>query len=65
MKVMRIRWNPGIKKETLDRICGRFGIEYHPTLNGINEYPRPAEDVDLFEKTAAHGHYSIIQVKES
>lgn len=64
MKV-RIRWNPRIRKETLDRICGRFGIEYHPTLNGINEYAISAEDVDLFRKTAAHGHYSIIEVKES
>lgn len=61
MKKVSVRWNPEIKEDTLSKICCRFNLEYHPTINGIAEYEIAEEDWEVFIATMTYGHFSILK----
>ena len=41
------------------KICRRFGIHYHVTVNGETQADIREEDVDLFRETARRGYFEI------
>lgn len=44
---------------TRRKICRRFGIHYHVTVNGETQADIREEDVDLFRETARRGYFDI------
>lgn len=41
------------------KICRRFGIHYHVTVNGETQADIREEDVELFRETARRGYFEI------
>lgn len=58
----RFRIKLWTKDETIiSKICCRFNLDYHPTLNSLMDVEISDEDVDLFKETARRGFFSICQ----
>lgn len=41
------------------KICRRFGIHYHVTVNGETQADIRYEDLELFRETARRGYFGI------